>query len=320
MAIGFVARRVLFALALVFLASSASLLLARLAPGDYVTDFRPGLTPEDLAAERRRLGLDRPFLQQYGSWLVRAVTLDLGMSFKYERPVRDLVTGAAGWTALLASASLLLGTLVGLPLGVFTGSRRGGLLPRLVKGASVLGVSVPPLITSLVLLLVAARTGWLPIGGAPPPEAAAAGVLSYVASLAWHLALPALALALPLAAMLERLQSQSLNEALHAPWILAARARGVPRDRLVWRHGLRPALKPVIAVYGLVIGSLFSGSFAVEIVTGWPGLGRLLFDAIGARDTYLVAGCAAAGAVFLACGTLLADLALLAADPRTADS
>jgi ABC-type dipeptide/oligopeptide/nickel transport system permease component len=136
----------------------------------------------------------------------------------------------------------------------------------------------------------------------------------------WHLVLPALALALPLAAMLERLQAQSLSEALGAPWILSARARGVPRGRLVWRHGLRVALTPVLAIYGIVIGTLFSGSFAVEIVTGWPGLGRLIFDAIGARDTYLVAGCAAAGAVFLACGTLLSDLALLAADRRIAES
>jgi peptide/nickel transport system permease protein len=320
MALRFIARRLLVAVVLVFLVSSASLVLARLAPGDYATDLRPGLSTEAIAQERHRLGLDRPFLEQYTSWLVHAITLDLGTSFKYERPVRDLVITAAANTALLGSAALVLGTAVGLPLGVFTGSRRGGLLPHVVRGASVLGLSVPPLVTSLVLLLLAARTGWFPIGGPPPPEAGAAGAVSRLAVVVWHLVLPALALALPLAAMLERLQAQSLSEALGAPWILSARARGVPRGRLVWRHGLRVALTPVLAIYGIVIGTLFSGSFAVEIVTGWPGLGRLIFDAIGARDTYLVAGCAAAGAVFLACGTLLSDLALLAADRRIAES
>src|SRR5207302_1412741 len=131
---------------------------------------------------------------------------------------------------------------------------------------------------------------------------------------------PALAIALPLAATLERLQAQAMAETLAAPFVLATLARGVPRSRVVWRDALKPALKPVASVYGLIIGSLLSGSFAVEVITAWPGLGSLMLDALRARDVFLVAGCAGMGAVFLALGTLVSDLALAAIDPRASDA
>ncbi|TML08568.1 MAG: ABC transporter permease, partial [Actinobacteria bacterium] len=120
---------------------------------------------------------------------------------------------------------------------------------------------------------------------------------------------PALSLALPVAATLERLQSQSIADVLQRPSIAAARARGLSPLRVVWRHGWRQSLGPVLAVYGVIVGSLFSGSFAVELVTSWPGLGDLMRSALLARDTNLVAGCAAARAGFLALGVLAADLA-----------
>jgi ABC-type dipeptide/oligopeptide/nickel transport system permease component len=131
-----------------------------------------------------------------------------------------------------------------------------------------------------------------------------------------HLILPTIALALPVAATLERLQSQSIADALARPSTLAARARGIHGARLLWRHGWRLSLAPILGTYGIIIGSLFSGSFAVEIVTSWPGLGALMLQALMVRDTYLVAGCAAAGATFLALGVLAADLVHALVDPR----
>jgi peptide/nickel transport system permease protein len=137
-----------------------------------------------------------------------------------------------------------------------------------------------------------------------------------LADVAWHLVLPTLALALPIAAAFERLQSQSMSEAVGQPFLLAAIARGVaPRD-LVWRHAWPVSIRPICGVYGLVIGSLLSGSFIVEYVTAWPGIGKLMYEALRARDIYLVAACAAAGAGFLALGTLLGDVLLAVADPR----
>ena len=128
--------------------------------------------------------------------------------------------------------------------------------------------------------------------------------------------IPAAALGLPIAAMFERLQAQAMREVIGEPYVLAALARGVPRSRILWRDGLKAALRPVASVYGLVVATLLSGSFAVEMVTSWPGLGRLMLDALRARDVFLVAGCAATGSVFLACGTLLSDAALAFVDPR----
>jgi len=296
--VGFLLRRAAAALVLVFLVASGSVLLAQLAPGDYAAEF--GRSPEQIAAERHRLGLDRPVLQQYATWAGRAVSFDLGESFQYHQPVGVLVRARAANTALLALAALIVSTLIGIPWGVVTGSRRGA-VARVLRGASLVLLSVPPLIGSLILVTIASRTGWLPVSGMGGPA---------------HFVVPTLALALPVAAMLERLQSQSLRDALARPSSAAARARGIPESRVVWRHAWRQSLAPVLAIYGVIVGSLFSGSFTVEVVTAWPGLGQLMLNALMARDTNLVAGCAAAGAIFLAASIFASDAVHALTDPR----
>ena len=316
----YLARRLLFAGVLVFLVSSGAFLLTRLAPGDFTSELvGPGVSAETIARERARHGLDRPFFIQYTDWLSGVVRFDFGTSFRYGRPVGDLVGERAANSAVLAVVALLLAMLVGIPLGVVAGSRRTGVVAAAIRSGSVIALSLPPLLTSMLFVLLAARTGWFPIGGMTSLDTSALGWAAEVEAmgdLAWHLALPALALALPLGATLERLQAQAMAEALAEPYILGALGRGVPRLGLVWRHALRVAVRPVIAVYGIIIGSLLSGSFAVEIVMSWPGLGQLMYDALVSRDIYLVAGCAAAGSLFLAAGTLLSDVALAVADPH----
>ncbi len=310
-------RRVVAAVVLVAVVSSAALLLTRLAPGDFASElFGSGASAASIAAERARYGLDRPLASQYLDWIGRAARLDFGVSLLYHRPVIEMVRQRAANTAVLALAALLLATLLGLPAGIVTGSRRRSLPASAIRGASIVLLSLPSLITSLVFVLVAARTGWLPTGGMQSAGAWEGGTLAGLADLAWHLPLPALAIALPLAATIERVQSQSLGAVLKMPFALAALARGVPRGRLVWRDAWRPAVGPVAALYGFILGSLLSGSFIVEVVTSWPGLGRLMYDALRARDLFLVAGCAAAGSIFLAGGSLISDLVQAWADPR----
>jgi peptide/nickel transport system permease protein len=309
----YLTRRVLFAIFLVFAVSSASLVLTELAPGDYVTEsLGVSARPETIEQARIRYGLDRSIGEQYRDWLLKAARFDFGRSLAYDRPVADLVPERAFNTAVLALSALLLATLVGLPLGVITGTRRGGFLTGAVRVGSIVLVSMPPLLTSLLLVFAAARSGWLPIGG----MRSVADRVDLL-DLARHMVVPVLALALPIGAMFERLQAQAMSEAVSQPFVLATAARGVPRRRIVWRDALKVGLRPIASVYGLVIGTLLSGSFAVEIVTAWPGLGRLMLDALRARDVYLVAGCAAAGSVFLAAGTLLSDAALAVVDPRS---
>jgi peptide/nickel transport system permease protein len=194
--------------------------------------------------------------------------------------------------------------------GTFTVSRRG-IAAASARALSIALLSVPPLVMSFGLLLLAALTGWFPVGGYPSSIAAAS-----VAERVRHLVLPTLALALPIAASLERLHSTGVRAALAQRPVLAARARGIPGARLLWLHAMRLSLVPLLAVYGLIVGTVLSGSFAVEIVMAWPGLGSLMYEALVARDRFLVAGCAAAVSAFLALGVLSSDIAVALPDPR----
>ena len=303
----FVLRRAATAAVLVLIVSSSALLLARIVPGDHLSSFEGD--PKAIAAERHRLGLDAPLMAQYFRWLRRLAQLDLGESVRYPgRSVFGLVAERAPYSALAGGLALVFATILGIPLGVQTGSRRSGPLVTGVRAGMILLLSLPPVVLSLALLLVASRTGWFPIGGLPPEPT--------LRDTARHLVLPVLALGLPIAAVLEQLQSRAMFEALMDRSVLAAQARGIPRRRIIWRHAFRLSLTPVLAVYGIIIGALISGSFIVEYVMTWPGLGRLMYDALVSRDANLVAGCAATGAVFLAAGIFTADVALAAADPR----
>jgi peptide/nickel transport system permease protein len=307
----FVLGRAVQAVLFVLIVSSAALLLTRAAPGDHFSDL--GANPSVVAAERHRFGLDRPFAVQYASWLASALRMDFGTSLKYQRPVSALVAERAANTIVLGGCALLLATTLGLIVGTLGGAGRGGVATTLARGLSVLFLSVPPLVTSFALLLLAAATGWLPVGGFPLGTGAGLGIL---AANTRYLILPTVALALPLAASLERLQAGAIREALAQPSLLGARARGVSQDRLLWRHALRLSLGSVLSIYGIVVASVLSGSFAVEVVMSWPGLGLLMYDALVARDLFLVAGCAVAGSSLLALGMFASDVALAVADPR----
>jgi peptide/nickel transport system permease protein len=215
----------------------------------------------------------------------------------YGRPVSELVVERALNTAELAALALLLALGIGLPIGLFTGGRPRHPLTRVLRPISIAIVSCHPVIAALALSLLAIRTGWLSIA----PGA---------------LAVPVLALGLPFAAMLERLQARATSDALALPSLVAAAARGIPPRRLLWVHAGRQSLQPVLGILGVVIGALFGGSLAVEYITAWPGLGRLMYDALVGRDLFLVAGCALAGSVVLAAGNFAADVLRAVADPR----
>jgi peptide/nickel transport system permease protein len=311
----YILRRLGFALLLVFVVSSAALLLIRVAPGDFATTQGLDLSATERERMRASLGLDRSPAAQYFAWLGGIARFDFGNSLLYSRPVSALVRERALNTAVLAITALLLATLVGVPLGIYSGTRHG---PgrTLVKVFSTLAVSMPPLIGSLALVFLAARTGWFPAGGMTSSGGIEMSWAEWLADLVRHLPVPALALAIPLAATLEKLQAEAIEAASSERFVMASQARGLDRRRAILRHAWPVSLKPVLGLYGLMIGSLFSGSFVVEVVTSWPGLGRLMFDALKARDLFLVAGCAATGALFLAAGTLVADLLLAWTDPR----
>lgn len=318
----FLLRRAVFAVLLVVAASSAALLLTRLAPGDVTADLGPLASPQEVRAVRAQFDLDRSIGEQWLLWTGRALRADFGRSYLYNTPVRGLVARAALNTAVLAISALAVATVLGVWLGVLTGrgSSVRGNAPAFVRALSLLCVSVPPLVTSLLLVLIAARTGWFPVGGMSSTASTSMAWGPWLVDLGWHLPMPTLALALPTAAVFERLQAQALSEVMGQPFLVAAAARGVPASEVLWRHAWPVSLRPMCAVFGVAVGALLSGSFIVEHVTSWPGLGRLMYEALRARDIYLVAGCAAAGSLFLALGSLVGDVLLALADPRVAEA
>jgi peptide/nickel transport system permease protein len=229
--------------------------------------------------------------------VAKVARFDLGQSYAYGSPVATLAGERAANTAKLSLLAFLI-ALVGWPIGALSGARPRSALALGVAPISIALVSCPPIIGTFALLWLAVATGWL---SASPT----------------NLVVPALALGLPLAATIERLQARAMADALQMPDIAAAEARGIPRTRVLWRHAARQSLGPVLGIAGVLIGGLFSGSLGVEVVSSWPGLGRLTFGALAQRDATLVAGCALLGAAILAAANFVADLARALVDRRT---
>lgn len=298
----FLARRVAAALAFVLVVSTMAFVLARLAPGDETTDdLLAGVDAATIARTRARLGIDDPVPVQLARWIGGVLTFDLGTSSRFDRPVANLVLERGAHTAALAAVVLVVAMGLGLPAGILTGAYARYRLVQVIGAVSITLASCPPLVGALVLLWIAVVTGWLPSGAG-----------------SWTV--PVLALAVPVGATIERLQHGATIEALAAPDLRAAAARGIPPARLIWRHAARQSLRPVLGVFGVIIGGLFSGSLAVELVTAWPGIARLLYDAVLASDVALVSGCVAFGAMCLAVGNLVADVLRVWADPRALES
>jgi peptide/nickel transport system permease protein len=312
----FVARACLL-VGLVFAASTAMVTVTNVAPGDATAELvLLGASPDHIARERVRLGLDRPLLERLVVLMGRTARLDFGTSYRYGEPVAPLVATRAGHSALLAGAALIFAVGIGLPLGLVSGSGRYPRVAAVTAGVSLVLLSLPPLLLALLLTVLAARTGWVPVGGLQSAGADAWSAGARLLDVAHHLVVPVLALGLPLAASFERVQHAAAAGGTSARHVLAASARGLGPGRWLWRAVWRPTASPVVSVVGLAAGTLLSGSLAVELVTAWPGLGRLMVEALATRDAPLAVGCGAAAAAFLGIWTTLGDLVAWWLDPR----
>ena len=292
--------------------------LSEWAPGDFFAEMRldPRLGDDAVRALRERHGLDRPLPERYGRWLLSVMRGELGFSFAYGQPAGALVWPRARNTLVLTGTATVLAWLVALPLGIFWARRRGGPLSAALGGATALLLAVPDVVAALALMLLALRTGWLPVGGMVSLGHEGLPLPARAADLAAHLALPALALVLGALPTLLRHVRSAVAGALEEPFVLAARAHGIAESRLLLRHVLPAAANPLVSLLGLSVAGLLSMSLLVESVTGWPGLGPLLLEAILARDLHLVLASVLASTVFLLAGNLIADAILVAVDPR----
>ncbi|HEX6364236.1 MAG TPA: ABC transporter permease [Albitalea sp.] len=293
-------RRIAAALLFVALVSTTGLILARRAPGDYTDTLRAARLSEDvIARERERLYLDRSLPDLARIWLTGLARLDLGTSYRFARPVTSLIGERAPRTLALVSAAVLLAIGGALLWGTWLVRARRP-VRMVLSAASTTALSLPSIVILFALLLGAAKAGWLAQGGH-----------STVIPL-----LGILALLLPASGGLARVHEQALREALAEPWALASTARGVSGGVLVWKLAMRIAATRVISVMPLVAANILGASLLVEVVTGWAGIGRLMLDALVARDVFLVAGCTAAIAAAIAALALASDALVATLDPR----
>jgi len=315
-------HRLLGGLAVVLGVVLLTFLLLHLAPGDPVELLLgPTATAEQVAAQRQALGLDRPLPSQFGSWIGRLARGDWGTSIAKGRPVRSVLGDAWPATVRLVALSLLLSYVIGLAVGAVQAARSGSRTDTALSVTSVALFAVPGYWLGLMLVLVFTYWArWLPAFGA-------AGLDSdYLSGGAWaidrlrHLALPLATLTLIGIGGAARFVRGAMLEALSQPFITTARAKGLTPRRVVGHHALRNALSPVVTLLGLSLPALFSGAVFVEAVFAWPGVGRVLVEAVQARDYPVVMAATAVSAVLVVAGNMLADTLAGWVDPRVRSS
>jgi peptide/nickel transport system permease protein len=319
----FLIQRLAAALLLLFLVLTVTFCLVHLAPGDPLGLAEDAhMTAAQKAHLKHVYGLDRPLPEQYFVWLSAVVLhADWGISFADQRPVTALLAGALPPTLLLAAAALLVEYSLGLLLGVAAARRPGTAADHLIRILSLLLFSQPVFWLGLMaVLLFSLVFPILPASHMRSVDAEELGAAARLADLGRHLVLPALVLGLQGAARIARFVRGSLLEVLGRDYINTARAKGLSERRVVWVHGMRNALLPLIQVFALSLSGLLSGALVVEVVFAWPGLGRLTFEAVLDRDYPVVLATTALSALLVVGANLLADLLQGWADPRLRDA
>lgn len=314
----YVGRRTLHAVFLLLGVSVLSFLFSALAPGDYFSELRLDgrVSAETIAGLRARYGLDRPLPARYAAWLASAARGEFGYSLTYHGPVGPLLRERMKATLLLTFTATLVAWLLAIPAGIWNATQRGTWRDGAAGLLLALLLSVPDLLLAIGFLVLAVETGWFPAGGMKSPGWDSLGPVERVRDVAWHLALPAAVLVLGMLPVLIRHVRASMAEALDAPFAWNARAQGIPRLRLLYRHLMPAAMNPLISLLGFSLGTLLSASLLIEVVMGWPGLGPLFLEAIMTRDFGVVLGVVMMSTTFLVAGNLVADLLLYRADPR----
>ena len=316
----YIVKRVLQGLVTLLLASVLCFALIQLAPGDYLSTLKenPKISPERIEQLKRQFGLDKSWWDQYLRWLWQVVSQgNFGTSFVYNRSVSSLLWERVVATLLLAIASLIMTWAIAVPMGIIGAVNQNRLVDRIFRVISYIGQGFPSFIAALLLLIFAQNTAPLfPVGDMTSIDFNDLTLLGKIRDIAWHMVLPTLALSITSFAGLQRIMRGQLLDVLRQDYIQTARAKGLPENQVIYIHALRNAINPLITLLGFEFAALLSGSFITEYFFNWPGLGRLIYQALLAQDIYLVMASLMIGAAMLIAGNLLADLLLKVVDPR----
>lgn len=292
--------------------------LMQITPGNFFDTLRmdPQISEETLARYEELYQLDKPLIQQYLHWLKNIVRLEFGYSFFYNVPVSKILSDRLFNTFILSFASMVLTWTVAIPLGILAAVNRNRFIDKILSMLSFVCLSIPSFFLAMLLLYFASRSGILPLGGMYSANFDDLSFFGKIFDLLKHLVIPTVVISLGSIASLQRIMRGNFLETLRQQYILTARAKGLPENRVIYVHALRNAINPLITLFGYELSSLLGGAALIEIICNWPGLGSLMLTAVRAKDVYLVMSSMLMGGVLLLLGNLIADILLAWSDPR----
>lgn len=314
----YIFKRLIHAIPLLLGITLVSFLIMQLAPGDYFTKLQlnPEINKETLEQLRIKFGLDKPIIIQYLKWLRGILRFDLGTSLVYQIPVATLIKERLLNTLLLSITSMLFIWLISIPLGIFCATHQYKWIDQLLSGISFIGISLPTFFFAFILLYLTSITGILPTGGMLDLGHNEYSLWGKFIDYGKHLIIPVTILTFASIAGMLRIMRANMPDELHLPYIITARAKGLTPRKTIYKHALRNAINPMVTIFGYQLSGLLSGAALTEIILSWPGLGRLILDALLQQDLYLVMASLLVSSILLILGNLIADILLAWVDPR----
>lgn len=313
----YVVQRLIQTIPLLIIVSLISFFIIRISPVDPLSELKlnPSISQETLNYETQRLGLDKPIIVQYFLWAKSFLKGDLGVSVTGEK-VADKIKERVPNTLLLTLFVIFFTWLIGIPLGIVAALNWKKPIDRLLTVITSIGMAIPSFFFALLLLIFAVKTGWFPTGGLTGYNFSNMNLGGKIIDIIHHLILPAVVLITISLSGLQRQMRGNLLEVLGSDYIKFARAKGLPENKVIYKHALRNAVNPMITLLGFEFASLLSGAALTEYVFQFPGLGRLILEAVLKSDINLVMASLMIGAIMLIVGNLLADILLKIVDPR----
>lgn len=313
----YILKRILQAIPLLIIVSLISFFIIRLSPVDPLAELRlnPSVSQETLQKETQRLGLDKPIIVQYGKWAKSFLKGDLGITSNGEKVSTKLKERIPN-TLLLTTIVIFLTWIAGIPLGVLAALKWKSPLDRTLTVLTSIGMAIPSFFFAVLLLIFAVKTGWFPIGGLTSSNFLEMSIPHQIWDITRHLILPVTVLFTISLAGLQRQMRANLLDVLDSDYVKFARAKGLSEFDVIYKHALRNAINPMITLLGFEFAGLLSGAALTEYVFQYPGLGRLILEAVLRSDINLVMASLMMGAIMLILGNLIADILLIITDPR----
>jgi peptide/nickel transport system permease protein len=314
----YVLNRLIIAIPSILLAIGFNFILLHVAPGDPVLlltgEFAP--TPEYRAAIEKRFGLDKPIWNQLLIYYNHVLRLDLGDSIRYQEPVLSLIADRVGATLLLMGTSITISLIIGITLGVIAARKPYSMSDNVATSFSLFGWSLPIFwLAQILMIIFAINLGWFPVSGMRSLREDYVG-FAYVRDVLWHLFLPALTIILLRLAQTFRLTRASMLEVMGQDYIITARSKGLSDRTVLIKHALKNALRPIITMTGMQFGTMLAGATMTEIVYSWPGMGRLIYDSVLARDFPVLMGMYFIIVVLVIIANFVTDIVYALYDPR----